>query len=87
MKTSPSKRPLKFYQDAWKCFNIKLGSTSNLPKCDIAVEAFKDAQRFNKGVELSGCMINRKSALSYMMDDVKRKVMTSKGAQIIKINK
>lgn len=72
-------RPIQFYKDAWRIFHELIDneySETHLrtPKCDQAVEAFKRANKLHPTVQLSGCMSNRKTAHSYMMDDVKRKI-------------
>lgn len=64
-------RPLTFYIDAWDAFH---NDHRDVYKYQKALDAFKAAAKLHPGVKLSGCMTNKTSAHSYMMDDVKRKV-------------
>lgn len=67
------KRPPEFFKMAWELFHA---DKRDVYKYQKAQDAFvKAGSHFN--VPLSGCMTNKASALSYMMDDVKRKVEKS----------
>jgi hypothetical protein len=64
------KRPIEFYQSAWKEFN---SDDRDVPGYQKALDAFASASKAHS-VSMSGCMTNKSQALSHMKDDVRRKV-------------
>lgn len=64
------KRPIEFYRDAWNQFK---NDQRDVPGYQKAIDAFAQAGK-KHNVPLSGCMTNKKQALSHMKDDVRDKI-------------